>query len=81
MTITATRPWGMSRMTPHMEAVPLPWASTVLDEDTQLAIYRDGDGRPVPITAATYQTVTTSRPHDGSGNASPSADDSNTDQK
>ncbi|MEV0592056.1 putative ATP-grasp-modified RiPP [Nonomuraea cavernae] len=81
MTITSTRPWGMTRMTPHLEAVPLPWDTTEIEETTQLAVYRDAGGHAVDITCGTYATVTTSRPHDGSGNAAQVADDSNTDQR
>ncbi|TDD18924.1 putative ATP-grasp-modified RiPP [Nonomuraea diastatica] len=82
MTITSTRPWGMTRMKPPLEAVTLPWVAAELDETTQLATYRDADGHAVDtVTCGTFVTVTTSKPHDGSGNASPVADDSNTDQK
>ena len=80
------RPWGMSRATENLPKAPLPWASTQLDSETQLAIFYDKNGASIDITGGegssrTYASVSMSRPHDGATNAPQHADDSPTDKE
>lgn len=80
------RPWGMSRATENLPIAPLPWVSTRLDPETQLAIFYDKDGSIIDIASGagssrTYASVSMSRPHDGATNAPQRADDSPTDKE
>ncbi|MEV4224786.1 putative ATP-grasp-modified RiPP [Nonomuraea sp. NPDC049725] len=82
MTLTheqSVGPWGLGRATPLHEPAPAPYATVHLDPATQITQFFDDTHRVVDM--ATSQTVTKSRPHDGSKSAPQTSDDSNTDQK
>nr|WP_246063311.1 putative ATP-grasp-modified RiPP [Nonomuraea longispora] len=79
-TLSPSKPWGLTRATPHLPEEPLPWVETWLDPVTQVTVFLDEHGHPVDITAGgtsrSFATVSMSRPHDGGKNAPQVADDS-----
>ncbi|WFB11513.1 putative ATP-grasp-modified RiPP [Streptomyces sp. LX-29] len=47
--LTATRPWGASRLAPYPTTVRLPHAAVEVDPDTQLGVFRDCHGQVVEM--------------------------------
>ncbi|MER5493395.1 putative ATP-grasp-modified RiPP [Streptomyces sp. LE64] len=62
-------PWGVGRMGPYADAVPVPHQVPVIDPDTQIAVIVDDRGRTVELgahgTSTNGLTPTTTMPGDG----------------
>ncbi|TVL90050.1 putative ATP-grasp-modified RiPP [Streptomyces sp. SAJ15] len=61
--LTATRPWGASRLAPYPTTVCRPHATVEVDPDTQLGVFRDRGGQVIEMgkhgTSAGTETPTT----------------------
>ncbi|MGW1772507.1 putative ATP-grasp-modified RiPP [Streptomyces sp. NPDC002104] len=81
--LTAVSPWGVGRLAPYPTTIPLPHTSVVIDPNTQLGVFRDGDGHIVEMGkhgTSTGTETNTSTSSDGSkGNDQGSDQDSTSD--
>ncbi|MEV8325884.1 MULTISPECIES: putative ATP-grasp-modified RiPP [unclassified Kitasatospora] len=67
MTRSPEPPWGTTRMRPYPDTEPVPGLIAVIDPETQVAVYFDGEGRQVTMGAHGTSTDTSSPTSTGQG--------------
>ncbi|WP_185836679.1 putative ATP-grasp-modified RiPP [Streptomyces sp. WAC 06783] len=81
--MAAEAPWALRLVTDRLPAGPTPYTSVHLDEETQIAVYTDADGRVVEMgkhgTNKTTGTATFSGGGDGQEPTPQVQDDNTTD--
>ncbi|MDH6134674.1 putative ATP-grasp target RiPP [Kitasatospora sp. MAA4] len=64
---TAAPPWGTTRMGPFVESGPVPALTSVIDPETQVAVYYDDKGRKLEMGAHGTSTNTSTPTTTGGG--------------
>ncbi|MCX4747259.1 putative ATP-grasp-modified RiPP [Kitasatospora sp. NBC_01287] len=64
---TTAPPWGTTRMGPFVESGPVPAITSVIDPETQVAVYYDDQGREIEMGAHGTSTNTSTPTTTGGG--------------